>query len=98
MPLSLLLCALVVAPVVLFPELAFRLQPLVEVLIQVVTETAILDVNLTRSPTDFVQGWYVLASFFRIVGAMNASRQVLTVRGWVLRFHSLFSFCVSPNS
>src|SRR5580692_2622027 len=64
---SFLFCAFVVTPVVLFPEFAFRLQPLVEVLVQVVTLTATFDANLKRSPMDFVPGWHVLASFFRNV-------------------------------
>jgi hypothetical protein len=63
-PISFFFAPFIVTPVVFFPELAFRLQPLVEVLVQVVTLTATFDVNLKRSPTDFVQGWHVLASFF----------------------------------
>jgi hypothetical protein len=68
---------------VLFPELTFRLQPLVEVLVQIVTVTAMFDVNLKRSPTDFVQGWHVLASFFRKVRPAAAWPRVLSIRGLI---------------
>jgi hypothetical protein len=82
-PVSFLSCAFIVTPVVLFPELAFRLQPLVEVLVQIVTVTAMFGVNLTRSPTDFVQGWHVLASFFRNVRPETAWPRVLSICGLI---------------
>jgi hypothetical protein len=80
---SFLFSAFIVTPVVLFPELAFRLQPLVEVLVQIVTVTAMLDVNLKRSPTDFVLGWHVLASFFRNVRPETAWPRVLNIYGLI---------------
>ena len=67
----------------LFPELAFRLQPLVEVLVQIVTVTAMFDVNLKHSPTDFVRGWHVLVSFFRNVRPETAWPGILSIRGLI---------------
>src|ERR1700757_1874333 len=82
-PISFLSCAFVATPVVLFPELAFRLQPLVEVLVQIVTGTATFDVNLMRAPMDFVQGWHVFASFFRNVHPETAWPRVLNICGLI---------------
>jgi hypothetical protein len=58
------LSGLAVALVVLSLELAFCLQPLVQVVVQIATVTATFDVNLKRPPMDFVQGWDVLTYFF----------------------------------
>jgi hypothetical protein len=91
-PISFLFCAFVVTPVVLFLELALRLPPLVEVLVEIVTVTATFDVNLKRSPTDFVQGWHVLAPFFPNVRPETAWPRVLSIRGQILRLHVPFSF------
>src|SRR5580692_1089826 len=88
-PISFLSCTFIVTRVVLFPELAFRLQPLVEVLVQIVTVTSTFDVNLMRSPMDFVQGWQVLASFFRNVRPETAWPCVLSIHGLISQFHSL---------
>jgi hypothetical protein len=52
------------ALVVLLLELAFRLQPVVEV---TTVNSATLDVNLKRSLTNFCQSWPIVATFFRDV-------------------------------
>ncbi len=54
----------IVALVVLFLELAFRLQPVVQV---AAVNSATLDVNLKRSLTNFCQRWPIVATFFRDV-------------------------------
>jgi hypothetical protein len=47
-----------------FPELAFRLQPVVQV---AAMNSATLDVNLKRSIANFCQRWLIVATFFRDV-------------------------------
>jgi hypothetical protein len=84
--------ALIVARAVLFLKLAFRLQPLVQVVAQVATVAATLDVNLKRPPMDFVQGWDVLTYLFRNVRPNTSRPRVLSIRGQILRVHVLFSF------
>jgi hypothetical protein len=70
------------ALVVLFLELTFRLPPGAQVIVQVATVTATLDVNLQRTLTDFGQGWPVLISFFRVVRPI-AYRHVLVIGGQI---------------
>src|SRR4029077_21205621 len=78
------------APVVLGLELAFRLQPLIQVVVQVATVTATFDVNLKRPPMDFVQGWHVLTFFFWNVRPDISA--ACSERGQILRVHILFPF------
>ena len=61
---SFLLQPSIVALVVLFLELAFREQPVVQV---AAVNSATLDVNLKRSLTNFGQRWPIVATFFRDV-------------------------------
>jgi hypothetical protein len=78
--------------VVPFPELAFRLQPLVQVVVQVANVTATFVVNLSRPPMDFVQGWDALTYFFWNVRPDTSRPRVLSIRGQILRVYVLFSF------
>src|ERR1700679_999210 len=68
---------------VLFLELAFRFQPVVQV---ATVNSATLDVNLKRSLTDFRRGWSVLLSFFWDRCWNNASSRVRGVGDPSLRF------------
>jgi len=86
---SFLLRPPLVSLVVLLLELAFRLQPVVQV---AAVNSATLDVNLKRSMTDFGRGWLVLYPFFRDIRPKNDSWGVLSIRFQVLRSHGLFSF------
>ncbi|HET8924877.1 MAG TPA: hypothetical protein VFN26_18000 [Candidatus Acidoferrum sp.] len=56
----------------------FRLQPLVQVVVQVANVIATFDVDLTRSLMDFYEGWSVLAYFF-----LDVSWYVLRFRGQI---------------
>src|SRR5260370_30324039 len=85
-------CAFIVPPVFFSLAPALPLHPPVEVPVEVVTVTATFDVNLKRSPTDFVQGWHVLAPFFPNVRPETAWPRVLSIRGQILRLHVPFSF------
>src|SRR5260370_22356789 len=76
------------AIVVLFLELAVRLQPLIQVVVHVANVIATFDVDLTRSLMDFCEGWSVLACFFRHTRP-NACWHVLSFRGQIRCFHSL---------
>jgi hypothetical protein len=61
---------------VLFLELAFRLQ----IIVQVATvNSAAFDVNLKRSLADFGRRWPVLASFFRKARLRNAGWYVMSL-------------------
>src|SRR5690242_17529934 len=86
-PLGLFSLLLARALVVLFLELAFRLQPLVQVVVHVVNVTATFDVNLMRSLTDFCEGWPVPACFYGHARP-NACWHVLGFRGQIGRLHS----------
>jgi len=66
---SFLLRPPIVALVVLLLELAFRLQPVVQV---AAVNSATLDVDLKGSMTDFGRGWPVLYPFFRDI-RLNSS-------------------------
>src|SRR6266850_1776359 len=76
------------AIVVLFLELAVRLQPLIQVVVHVANVIATSDVDLTRALMDFCKGWPVLACFFRHARP-SASWHVLSFRGQARCFHSL---------
>jgi hypothetical protein len=70
---------------VLLLELAFRLQPVVQV---ATVNSATLDVNLKRSLTDFRRGWSVLLSFFwELWWKNNASWHVSGIGDQISRFH-----------
>src|SRR5690348_18305941 len=86
-PLGLFSLLLARALVVLFLELVFRLQPLVQVVVYVANVIATFDVDLTRALMDFCEGWPVLACFFRHTRP-NACWHVLSLRGQIRCFHS----------
>src|SRR5580658_5755998 len=73
---------------VLLLELAFRLQPVVQV---ATVNSATLDVNLKRSLADFRRRWSVPLSSFRDLWCNNASSRIPGIGDQILRFHG-FSF------
>ena len=85
-------------------ELAFHLQPIVQV---ATVNSAALNVNLKRSPTDFRWRWSVLPSFFRELCWNDAFARVSGIGDQILRFHGFSSrsrafrlkvvFCLSDH-